>query len=160
MKKATVICRLIAAASLAILVPPAMTQSTDIAVIVNPGNPVGNLSTAELRKIFAGEKRSWPGGNPIKLVVRSPGCHERMSLLRLLGMSESDYKQYWKAQIFRGEADAEPMTLPSFGMVKEAVTALSGAIGLVEAQSIRPEMYMKVIKVDGHLPGDAGYPLH
>jgi len=160
MKKATVICRLIAAASLVILVPPAMTQSTDIAVIVNPGNPVGNLSTAELRKIFAGEKRSWPGGNPIKLVVRSPGCHERMSLLRLLGMSESDYKQYWKAQIFRGEADAEPMTLPSFGMVKEAVTALSGAIGLVEAQSIRPEMYMKVIKVDGRLPGDAGYPLH
>jgi hypothetical protein len=115
---------------------------------------------SDLRKIFAGEKRSWPGGIPVKPIVRAPGCHERLVLLRLLGKSESEYKQYWTAQVFRGEADAEPLTVPSFGMVKEAAKVFPGAIGLVDPKDARPGMNMKVIKVDGRLPGDPEYPLH
>jgi hypothetical protein len=140
--------------------PRLQAQSGDIAVIVNPKNPVGNLSLADLRKVFAGAKHSWGAGLPVKLIVRAPGCPERVALLRLLGMSETDYKQYWTAQVFRGEVDSEPVALPSFGMVKEAVIAFPGGISLVDAQSIRPGMYLKVIKIDGHSPGDAGYPLH
>jgi len=147
---------------LATLIPVsrAAAQGTDLAVIVNPNNPVTNVSSADLRKIFSGGKRSWPGGIPVKLIVRAPGSHERLVLLRLLGMSESEYKQYWTAQVFRGEADTEPYTVPSFGMVKEAAVIFPGAISLVEAQNVKSGMPLKVIKVDGRLPGDAGYPLH
>ncbi|HUA13906.1 MAG TPA: hypothetical protein VMG31_01310 [Verrucomicrobiae bacterium] len=137
----------------------ATAQSADVAVIVNPANSVSNISLADLRKIFAGSKRSWSGGVPVRLVVRAPGCRERLSLLRLLGMSETEYKQYWTAQVFRGDADSEPVALPSFGMVKEAVVAFPGAISLADAGSIRTGMYVKVLKIDGHLPGDPGYPL-
>ena len=59
-----------------------VAQGTDVAVVVNPNSPVTNISSTDLRKILAGEKRSWPGGIPIKLIVRSPGCHERLVLLR------------------------------------------------------------------------------
>lgn len=136
-------------------------QAQDVAAIVNPNNSITNLTLSDLRKIFSGEKRTWPGsGKPIKLLVRPPGAHERLVLLRLLGMSESEYKTYWTAQVFRGEADAEPLTLPSFGMSIEAVKALPGAICLVEARDIKPAMFTKVVKVDGYLPGEAGYPLH
>jgi ABC-type phosphate transport system substrate-binding protein len=143
-----------------IFVSPSAAQSTDVAVIVNPRNSIADVSSADLRKIFAGEKRYWGDGARVKPIVQAPGCHERIVLLRLLRMSESEYRQYWTAQVFRGEADAEPLTAPSFGMVKEAVTAFRGAIALVDAHNVRSGMDVKIIKVDGHTPGDAGYPIH
>jgi len=135
----------------------AVAQTDDVAVVVSEKNHVANLTKPELRRIFAGEKRSWPGGQPVKLFVRAPGAHERAVLLKLLDMSESEYKQYWTAQVFRGEAQAEPVALFSNGMQKEAVALYPGALALVNFQDVKPGM--KVVRVDGHLPGEAGYPL-
>ena len=138
-------------------VTPAQAQGGEVAVVVNPANPIKDLTLVELRKVFAGEKRSWPGGVAIRLIVRPPGSHERFVLLRLLGMSESEYKQYWTAQVFRGEAGSEPVVVPSVGMQKEALSAFPGAISLVDARDVKPGM--KVVKVEGLLPGETGYPL-
>jgi hypothetical protein len=140
------------------LIPKGAAQANDIAVVVNSDNPVTTLSLGDLRKIFAGTKRSWPGGQPIKLVTRGSGCPERAALLKLLAMSEGDYKQYWTAQVFRGEADAEPLTVPSIGMQKEALVLFPWAITLVNLRDVKPGM--KIIKIDGQMPGAAGYPLH
>ena len=139
-------------------IPAAMAQTGEVAVVVNGKNPVDNLSRPELRKIFAGEKRSWPGSLPIKLFVRTPGARERATLLRLLGMSESEYKEYWSAKVFRGEAQTEPNGLPSNGMQKEAIAAYPGAVALVNVQDVR--LGMKVVKVDGHMPAESGYPFN
>ena len=140
------------------LVQISLAQNQDVAVVVNPKNPVNDITKSELRKIFAGEKRTWARGVSIKLVVRAPGSLERVVLLRLLGMSESEYKQYWIAQVFHGEAQAEPVALFSNGMQKEAIAAFPGAIALVTLGDVKPGM--KVIKVDGHSPGEPGYSLH
>ena len=140
------------------LAPRSTAQADDIAVVVSDSNSAANTSLGDLRKMFAGTKRSWPGGQRIKLVTRGPGCIERLVLLKLLAMSESEYKQYWTAQVFRGEVDAEPMTVPSVGMQKEALKVFPGAISLVIDRDVKSGM--KVIKVDGLLPGAAGYPLH
>ena len=136
----------------------AFGQTGDVAIVVNESNPVTNLSRLELRRIFAGEKHTWPGSLPIKLFVRGPGAHERTALLKMLAMTESQYRQYWTAQVFRGEAQAEPLALPSNGMLKEAVTAFPGAVAFMDTQDVKPGM--KVVKVDGHMPGEAGYPLN
>jgi phosphate transport system substrate-binding protein len=156
-KRLTIIVFAILVAVLA-AVPPALAQDGAVAVVVNEKNTVHSLSSTELRKIFAGEKRSWPGGQPIKLFVRAPGAPERMVLLRLLGMSESEYKQHWTAQVFRGEAQSEPVALFSNGMQKEAITVYPGAVALVKNQDVRAGM--KVLRVDGHLPGEQGYPFN
>jgi ABC-type phosphate transport system substrate-binding protein len=139
---------------------PAVAQvaDADVAVVVNSNNPMATLSLGELRKIFAGEKRTWPAGSSIKLIVRAPGTHERLVLMKLLGMSEGEYKQYWTTQVFRGEASSEPVVVFSNGMEKEAVVAIPGAIALMEARDVKPGI--KVIKVDGLMPGSPGYPLH
>jgi len=133
-------------------------QTRDIAVVVNQKNPVANLTIQEVRKIFAGEKRSWPGGLPIKLFVRAPGARERTVLLKLLAMSESEYKRYWTAAVFRGEVQSEPLALFSNGMQKEAIGVYPGAVALVDAQDVKTGM--KIVKVDGHAPGEAGYPFN
>jgi len=138
--------------------PQSTAQANDIAVVVSSGNPATSVSLGDLRKTFAGTKRSWPGGLAIQLITRGPGCRERLALLRLLAMSEREYKQYWTAQVFRGDADAEPLVVPSVGMQKEAMRLFPGAISLVNAVDVKPGM--KVIKVDNILPGAAGYALH
>ena len=71
---------------------------------------------------------------------REPGAHERDVPLKLLGMSETGCKQYWRAQVFRGHAQAEPIAVFSNGMRKEAVMAFTGAVALVDAQDVKPGM--------------------
>jgi len=130
----------------------------EVAVIVNPDNPVDSITSAELRRIFAGEKRSWNSNIPVFLLVRGPQTHEREILLtRILKMTESEYKQYWVKKVYSGEVLREPLTLFSNGMQLEAVRAEKGGIALVNAQDVR--LGVKIVKIDGYLPGNAGYPL-
>jgi ABC-type phosphate transport system substrate-binding protein len=136
---------------------PAKGQSGAIAVVVADKNPTINLRASELRQIFAGEKRTWSNGIAIKIFVRGSGTLERKALLGVLGMTELEYGQYWKSQIFRGEAQSEPIALPSNGMQREAVLAYPGAVGLVSVEDVRSGM--KVIKVNGRVPGEPGYSL-
>jgi hypothetical protein len=135
---------------------PAAAQTGSVAVVVNEKNPINNLSTPELRKLLAGEKHAWAGGLPVKIFVRTPGANERVVMLKLLGMSESEYKRYWAGQVYRGEAQAEPVGLFSNGMQREAVVLYPGALALVNVQDVK--LGMKVVKVNGHMPADAAYP--
>jgi len=140
-----------------ILSAPLWAQASDIAVVVNPKNPTSRLTASELRKIFAGEKRTWPGGIPVKLIIRAPGAHEREVVLHLLQLSEAEFDRYWIAQVYRGDA-AEPVAVFSNGMQKEAIISIPGAIAVIDTTDLKPGM--KVLKIDDKLPGQAGYPLH
>jgi ABC-type phosphate transport system substrate-binding protein len=141
---------------MAALAQISFAQNQYVAVVVNMKNPASDLSSSDLRRIFAGEKRTWAGGVSIRIITRSPGSYERLVLLKILRMSETEYKQYWATQIFRGEAQSEPVTLFSNGMQKEAIVAFPGGIALVDLADVKPGM--KVLKVDGHLPAEPGYP--
>jgi len=132
--------------------------SADVAVIVNPANPADSISSLELRKIFAGERQSWAGGVPVFVLVRAPQARERDVLLnQVLRMNESEYKQHWIKKVYSGEALREPLTLQSNGMQLEAVRAEKGGIAIIKMADVRQGV--KVLKLDGHLPGTEGYPL-
>ena len=143
--------------SIALFTPQLIAQNTDVAVVVSPKNTVSNLTVPELRKILRGEKHSWNGGKPITIIVRNSKSHERETLLSLLQMSDGEYKEYWRSQIFRGEATAEPVAVPSNGMQREALILYPGGIALVEAQDVKQGM--KIVSVEGHMPGESAYPL-
>ena len=137
----------------------AQTQrGTDIAVVVNPETPVTELSLAEVRKVFLGERQYWNAKLPVVLLIRAPVARERDVVLRLIyQMSEMQFKQYWIAKIFRAESASAPKVVYSNDMANELVTALPGAIAFVDSHDVRPGT--KVVRVDGHLPGEPGYPL-
>jgi ABC-type phosphate transport system substrate-binding protein len=149
---------LLSAVLVLVLANGAAAQPRSVAVAVSPKNPVLNLTLGELRKIFSGEKRTWQDGSRVRLFSRASGTIERTALLKLLGKSETEYKQYWTGKIYQGDAEAEPMVLPSNGMQKEALMAYSGAITLVDAAEVK--LGMKILKVDGKMPEEEGYPLH
>lgn len=155
--KPKLIALIIGLAMAAGLAQLAFAQSGSIAVVVNTQNPLSTVSVGELRKVFVGEKRYWSGGNGVKLFTRMPGSAEHDALLKLVGMSETEYKQYWTSRIYQGEAQGAPIALPSAGMQREAITTYAGAIALVDAADVKPGM--KVLKVEGKMPGEEGYPL-
>ena len=134
------------------------THATDIAVVVHPDTPVSDLSLAEVRKVFLGERQYWNSKLPVALLIRAPVARERDVVLRVIyQMSEAQFKQYWIAKIFRAEVTSPPKIVYSNDMQDDLVFAIPGAIAFVDARSVRPGL--KVLRVDGRLPGDRDYPL-
>jgi hypothetical protein len=143
------------------LLSPSRAQTSrgaDIAVVVNADTPVTDLSLSEVRKVLLGERQYWNSKLPVVLLIRAPVARERDVVLRVIyQMSEAQFKQYWVAKIFRAEAASPPRIVYSNDMQYELLTALPGAIAFVDSRNVRPGV--KVLRVDGHLPGDRDYPL-
>ena len=131
---------------------------SSLAVIVNKDNPVDQLSLGELQQIMLGEKRSWSVKLPLVRMMRNQDSKERAVLLhKVCRMTDDDYHHYWTGKIFRGEATSEPVTLPSVGIALNFVSSVRGGISFVDPASVRDGV--KVLRIDGRLPGEPGYPL-
>ena len=138
--------------------PADFKESTDIAVVVNPQNPANEISMGSLKKMVLGEEHQWKNKISIALALRQPGTRERNIVLsRIAQMTEVEFKQSWMARVFRGENDAEPFLVPSNGSASLYVEVNQGGIVFMPGTDVRRDL--KVLKVDGHLPGEAGYPL-
>lgn len=158
-KTATTLCLLIWLSI--ILQCPSAAQTVrgaDVAVVVNADTPVSDLSLSEVRKVLLGERQYWNSKLPVTLLIRAPVARERDVVLQVIyQMSEAQFKQYWVAKIFRAEAASPPKIVYSNEMQYDLVAAIPGAIAFVDAKAVRPGV--KVLRVDGHLPGEKDYPL-
>lgn len=63
--------------------------------------------------------------------------------------------RYWIDQRIRGKQ--APRTLPSTDLRVRVVVKLPGAIGYVSASRVTAEV--RVLRIDGRLPNESGYPL-
>ena len=134
------------------------SRGDDIAVVVNQDTPVTDLSLSDVRKVLLGERQYWNAKLPVVLLIRAPVARERDVVLRVIyQMTEAQFKQYWVAKIFRAEAASPPKIVYSNDMQYELVTAIPGAIAFIDARNVRPGL--KVLRVDGYLPGERDYPL-
>ena len=152
---------LITACVLLCLLQSVIAQSggdVDVAVVVHPDTPVSNLTLAEVRKVFLGDRQYWSTNIPVVLLIRAPVARERNVVLKVIyQMSESQFKQYWIAKIFRAESATAPKVVYSNDMANELVTAIPGAIAFIDARDVRAGS--KVVRVDGRLPKEPGYQL-
>jgi ABC-type phosphate transport system substrate-binding protein len=131
---------------------------SDIAIVVRPDVPVENLTFAELRRLMLGDRQFWTSNLRVTLLVRAPGAREREVVLKTVyQMSEAQFRQYWIAKVFRAEAASGPKIVYSNEMAEELTAAMPGAVAFVEAPQVPKGL--KVLKVNGLLPGDKGYPL-
>jgi phosphate transport system substrate-binding protein len=136
---------------------PLKAQNEDLAVVVNRANPVNNLSSTEIRKMFLGETRFWnKSKNVVTVIMRAPGAPERDVVLKVVyHMSDAEYKKYWIGRVNTGEASSGPAEVFASGALQGLVRDIPGAIGVVKSADVSSGM--KVLKVDGHLPGESGY---
>jgi len=124
-----------------------------LAAIVNKSNPVNELSMAELRKILLGERTTWRGSRKIILLLPTVGSPERQTALRLIAMDESNYKQYWQ-----DKAGSVAPAASASGFAVNLVADTEDAIAVVPLADVKGSV--KLLRIDGTLPGESGYPIH
>lgn len=130
----------------------------DVAVVVRPDVPVDNLSFSEVRKLLLGDRQFWSASLRVTLLISAPGSRERDIVLRdIYQMPEAQFRQYWIAKVFRAEAASSPRVVYSNDMAAELASSIPGAVAFIDASQIPKGL--KIVKIDGRLPGDRGYPL-
>jgi len=130
----------------------------DIAVVVRPDTPVDGLSLAQTRKLLMGEQEFWNANLRVTLLLRAPEARERDVVLKVIyRMNEAEFRQYWISKLFRAEATSGPKVVYSNEMATELVSALPGSVAFVGASEVPKGL--KILKIDGKLPGQPGYPL-
>ncbi len=130
-----------------------------LAVVVHPSVEVDDLSFNEFRKIMRADRQFWSSGQRITLIVRAPVSAERTQLLdKVYKMTEAQYRQYWVAKVFRGETTDGPRVVLSNEQAVDLVSVLDGAVTVVDLADV-PEG-LKLLRINGSLPGDSGYPFN
>ena len=161
MVRATV-SALVTLAAAALMFSKVEAQTADVeavAIVVHPQVAVDDLSLDELKSIFLAERQHWQDRSRITLLVRAAIAPERDRVLsEIYGMGEDRYRRYWIAKMFRSEVASGPKTVFSTEMLRDLVTVIPGSIGFVPVSEVGPDL--KVIRIDGKLPGDEGYPLN
>ena len=128
------------------------------AVVVNKSNATDNVSFSDLVKYLGAEKQGWQNGEKVVILLRETGSEEREILLqKVYKLSEDEFKKMWVGKVYKGEIPSPPRVLGSTSALIKAVEGTEGGIGVVKAEEVTADV--KVLKIDGKLPSDAGYPL-
>ena len=143
------------------LTVPAVAQEGDelaVAIVVHEGTDVNELTMNQLRRIFLAEQQFWSDKSRITLLVRAPISYERAFVLdRIYRMTEAQFRQYWIAKMFRAEIPSGPKIVFSNDMARELVTAIPGSITFMRASDV--DDTVQLVRIDGKLPNEDGYPL-
>jgi hypothetical protein len=134
----------------------ASADSTRLQLITSKSNALADLSLANLRQAYQG-KQVLVGGMKLVPINHPPGSPGRVVFDRVvLGMTPEEVGRYWIDQKVRG-GDSPPRTIDSVGLLLRVVAALPAAIAYVREGF--STLDLKVVKLDGRLPGDPRYPL-
>ena len=129
-----------------------------LVIVVNRSNLVDDLTSAELRRIFLGNRSYWPNGRRITLVMREPGEPERNTILReVCGLTEDQLKNHFLHGLYTGEILVSPKILSSPMGVRKFIFNVPGAIGYLRIGDV--DATVKVVRIDELLPEDKGYKL-
>jgi phosphate transport system substrate-binding protein len=111
-----------------------------VGVVVNPGNPVKSLSTAQLKDIYAGKLTNWKAlGGPDKSI--NIYTRDKASGTRAV---------FWKKALSKGDISTKAHFVPSNGAMKTAVAQDPYAIGYVSVGHI--DKSAAPVAIDGVAP--------
>jgi hypothetical protein len=132
-----------------------------LAVIVNKANPTESLSIAQLRKLILGDVRTWPDKKPVVLISRDAASDVfKCVLSSVVRMSDAEYRRYIVGAEFRG---GDPLAVKMVGSgagAAKIIAGSAGSIAVVQAAELPAIAAMvRVVKISGKSPGEAGYPL-
>lgn len=124
-----------------------------VAVIANVDTEIEDIRLGELRDLFLGR----PTNVSAQPVVLFENRAVREQFYRsALSMGVREVKQRWIQVVLTGGRMQPPVEVDADEVVS-LVAETSGAIAFVDSPPENEEV--RVLRIDGHLPGEAGYPL-
>jgi hypothetical protein len=125
------------------------------AIVVAAGSKLQDVSLIDLSKLCKGSQKTWPDGRNFTLVIHNPDSPEMKSVLeKIFGVSETDLKPTVSKLT---ESKSILKVVESDEEIIRTVGVTPGAVGVLDVYSINSAV--KVLRIDGKLPFDAGYSL-
>ncbi|MFN8058091.1 MAG: hypothetical protein U0Q12_24390 [Vicinamibacterales bacterium] len=127
------------------------------AVVVNADVVPASIGIAQLRDILLGDRQHWAGRQRVIVFRPASGPEWEVVLSRALRMSASAYAKRLLTNRYAGELAEGPRMVDSTLEVRRLVARTSGGLGIVSAADV--DASVKLLRIDGLAPGDAGYVL-
>jgi ABC-type phosphate transport system substrate-binding protein len=134
---------------------PAVPAMKSLAVVMSAGSKLQDVPLADLTKLCKGTQKAWSDGRSFTLVMKDPESQEmHVATQKLFGVTSGDVK----ASIAKlNESRQVVKIVETDEELLHTVQATPGAVGILDVYSINSSV--KVLRVDGKLPFDAGYAL-
>jgi len=110
--------------------------NADLAIIGHPDTDTGELDTHKVKRLFLGERKSFPNGlhaTPINHIAGSPDREKFFTLV--LNMPESNHNRHWKRKRSSGAGNS-PAELNSHSAVLQLIADTPGSIGYIDASKV------------------------
>jgi hypothetical protein len=142
-------------------VPTSRASDSVLTVIVNKSNRLDSISKKQLRDLLLGEVTRWPDKQHVTLVEREAGSRTFQKMLQVvLKMSEAEYTRWLLDIEFRAQTPPLIKTLNSDEGANKFVFNVPGALAITDGvPGGTVSSQVKVLRVEGKLPGDPEYPL-
>lgn len=136
----------------------AWAESDDsLAIVVAKASPIQVLSAFELKKLYLGTNLTGPTGSRIIPFNQAPNSPDRVLFeRRVLGMTPDEVARYWIDRKIRGQG-VPPKVVSPPDLLQKVVSRLEHSLAYVRVAALSPEV--RVVAIDGHLPGDGSYGL-
>ena len=106
-----------------------------VAIVVNRSHKIGDMSLADVRKLFLGEKGTLPNGRRVILLMSPAGTPARETVLRqIYKMSESEFAKYVLQSAFTGRQT--PPHEVAAGEMKRLVAERPDVIGYLPVTQV------------------------
>jgi len=108
-----------------------VVYADDLVIIVHPSNTLTEISADDVKKIYLGKKKFFPGGDKVIPGDQSKRTQSyKLFYARIIGKSEAKLKLYWSRLIFAGKGT--PPKIIGFGRaVTEWVASQPQAMGYI-----------------------------
>jgi ABC-type phosphate transport system substrate-binding protein len=116
-----------------------MAAAQDVVLVVNKNVQISQISEADLRAIFLGEKSRFADGSHAVPVTLKGGSVYEVFVQKHLGGNPDDLRAQWRKLVFTGHG-AMPKTFDSEAALIGYVNATPGAIGYVSRVSSKDNL--------------------
>ncbi len=124
-----------------------------IAVVVNKDNPVENLTSVELKRIYLGRITTFINDEQIMLVQYEPLSEKFYHLL--LHKTPMKVRKHWISVVFSGGDGTPPKESKTVEQVFKLIKENPGAISFLDLNDVSNEM--KLLTIDRKQPQDDEY---
>lgn len=105
----------------------------ELALIAHPDNPTEALTARQVKRIYLGKDRSFPGGGKVTAVDQDTGSAAREQFYaKVVKRSASKLNAYWSKRMFAGKG-TPPKTVGDNDAVKSWITKHPDGLGYVDA---------------------------
>ncbi|MES2299311.1 MAG: phosphate ABC transporter substrate-binding protein [Pseudomonadota bacterium] len=121
-------------AALCALLACAPRAGAEVVVIVSAKSAINTLNREQVRDIYLGEEREFPGGGVPLLTVLNGGAAREDFFAKVLGMSPARARGIWARLIFTGKGTA-PKEVGA-DEIKRLIADNPNAIGIIERDAL------------------------